>query len=90
MSVAEGNEVELDKVLLIANEGKLTIGTPTIDGAKVVATALGTIRGDKVVVLRYKPKVRYCKKTGNRQSYTRLAINQIVAGNSSKSKRSST
>ena len=80
LDVAEGSTVELDRVLLVADDGdKLAIGKPTIEGAKVVATSKGEGKNKKVVVLKYKAKVRYCKKTGHRQFYTRLAIDKIVA-----------
>lgn len=49
-----------------------------VDGAKVVATSLGEGKGKKIIVLKYKPKVRYHKKTGHRQFYTRLLIDKIV------------
>ena len=78
LDAAEGNTVELDRVLLIASDDKVTVGTPTIDGAKVVATSQGEGKGKKVIVFKYKPKVRYRKKTGHRQLYTRLVIDRIV------------
>ncbi len=76
--MAEGNTVELDKVLLIADDDKLTVGTPTVDGAKVIATSQGEGKAKKIIVFKYKPKVRYRKKTGHRQLYTRLAIDKII------------
>jgi large subunit ribosomal protein L21 len=78
LDVAEGNMVELDRVLLIADGDKVTVGTPTVEGARVTATAQGEGKGKKIIVLKYKPKVRYRKKTGHRQLYTRLAIDDIV------------
>ncbi|MFC1991339.1 50S ribosomal protein L21 [Chloroflexota bacterium] len=78
LGMAEGNTVELDRVLLIANDDKVTVGTPTIDGAKVLATSQGENRGKKIIVLKYKPKTRYRKKTGHRQDYTRLVIDSII------------
>ncbi len=78
LGVAEGDTVELDKVLFVADGEKITVGTPVVDGAKVIATSQGEIRGKKIIVLKYKPKVRYCKKTGHRQLYTRLVIDKIV------------
>ncbi len=78
LDVAEGNTVELDKVLLIADGDKITVGTPTVEGARVMAIAQGEGRGKKIIVLKYKPKTRYRKKTGHRQFYTRLAIDKIV------------
>ena len=78
LDAAERSTVELDRVLLIADGDKVTVGTPTIDGAKVVATSEGEGRGKKIIVFKYKPKTRYRKKTGHRQSYTRLTIDRIV------------
>ena len=86
LNVAEGDTVELERVLFIADGDKVTIGTPTIDGAKVVATSRGEGKGKKIVVLKYKPKVRYRKKTGHRQLYTRLTIDKIVDPGAKKGK----
>jgi large subunit ribosomal protein L21 len=76
--VAEGGTIELDRVLLIADGDRVTVGTPTVVGAKVITTAQGEGKGKKIIVFKYKPKVRYRKKTGHRQLYTRLVIDQIV------------
>ena len=76
--MAEGDTIELDRVLAIADDKKVTVGKPIVDGAKVVATSQGEGKGKKVIVFKYKPKVRYRKKTGHRQLYTRLAIDKIV------------
>jgi large subunit ribosomal protein L21 len=70
--------VELDRVLLIGDGDEVTVGTPTVAGAKIMATAQGESKGEKIIVLKYKPKVRYRKKTGHRQLYSRLVIDQIV------------
>ena len=78
LDVAEGDTVEMDRVLLIADGDRVTAGTPTVDGAKVVATSQGEGKGKKIIVFKYKPKVRYRKKTGHRQLYTRLVIDKIV------------
>ena len=76
--MAEGKTVELDRVLLVADGDKVRVGTPTVDGAKIIATSQGEGKGKKIIVFKYKPKVRYRKKTGHRQFYTRLAIDKIV------------
>ena len=76
--MAEGDTVELDRVLLIADENKVTVGAPTVEGAKVIATSQGEGKAKKIIVFRYKPKTRYRKKTGHRQLYTKLAINEII------------
>jgi large subunit ribosomal protein L21 len=78
LDVAEGNTVELERVLLIGDGERVIVGTPTINGAKVVATSQGEGKGKKVIVFKYKSKVRYRKKTGHRQLYTRLVIDKIV------------
>ena len=76
----EGDTVELDRVYLVADGDEVTVGKPTIDGAKVIATVLDESKRDKVIVFKYKPKVRYRRKKGHRQPYTRLAIKEIVVG----------
>ena len=78
LDVTAGNTVDLDRVLLIVDGDKVTVGTPLINGARVIATSQGEGRGKKVIVFKYKPKVRYRKKTGHRQFYTRLAIDKII------------
>ena len=78
LNVAEGGVIDLDRVLLIADGDKVTVGMPTIEGAKVVATSQGEGKAKKIIVFKYKPKVRYRKKTGHRQLYTRLSIDKIV------------
>ncbi|GAB4119632.1 MAG: 50S ribosomal protein L21 [Roseiflexaceae bacterium] len=74
-----GNEVELGEVLLFSGEQTL-VGTPVVGGAKVVAKVLGSVKGEKIVVFRYKSKKRYRRRTGHRQQYTRVTISKIVAG----------
>ncbi len=86
----EGDTVELDKVYLVVDGDKVTLGKPTVAGAKVVATVLGEGKGDKVIVFKYKPKVRYRRKKGHRQPYTRLAIKEIVVAKGRRSKSSGT
>ena len=76
--MAKGDTVNLDKVLLIADSDKVTVGTPTVAGAIVVATAKEEGKGDKIIVFKYKAKTRYRRKTGHRQFYTRLSVDKIV------------
>ncbi len=78
LGAGEDNKVELDKVLLIADNGSVTVGTPTIEGAKVIATSQSESKDKKIIVFRFKSKVRYRKKTGHRQLYTRLIIDKII------------
>jgi large subunit ribosomal protein L21 len=76
----EGDTVELDKVFLVADGDNVTVGKPTIAGAKVIASVVDTGKKDKVIVYKFKAKVRYRRKRGHRQPYTRLAIKEIVVG----------
>ena len=78
LGAAEGSRVELDKVLCIADGDKVTLGTPTVEGAKVIATSQGEAKGDKTVVLKFKSKIRYSVKRGHRQTHTRLTVDRIV------------
>lgn len=75
-----GEQIELDNVLLLANDGEVQVGQPTVDGVKVKATIIDQYRGKKIFVWKYKPKNRYRKRQGHRQYYTRLHIDQIVVG----------
>jgi large subunit ribosomal protein L21 len=76
----ESDTVELDQVYVIADGDKVTLGRPTIAGAKVVADVVEQGKSDKVIVFKYKPKIRYHIKKGHRQPYTRLAIKEIIVG----------
>ena len=72
-----GSQVELGEVLMVSNDEGVQVGTPLVKGAKVVATVLRQGKGKKLVVFKYKPKKRYRRKTGHRQSLTMLAIKEI-------------
>jgi large subunit ribosomal protein L21 len=74
----EGKEVEFDKVLLIEDEGKITIGEPTIKDALVGGKILDNgVRGDKVIVFKKKRKKGYRVKNGHRQNFTQVEIISI-------------
>lgn len=79
LAAAPGETVELDRVLLISGDDGVTVGTPAIEGAKVIATAVGDVRAKKVLVFHFKAKTRHRKKRGHRQQYTRLEVKEIVA-----------
>jgi len=72
--------VELTDVLLLADGDRVTVGSSTVPGAKVTAEVVGQGRGPKVTIFKYKSKTRQRTKTGHRQPYTRLAIQEIVTG----------
>lgn len=80
LEVPAGETVELDRVLMLSSDDKVTVGHPVVSGAKVVAKVLGEGKGDKVIVFKYKSKTRYRRKTGHRQTYTRLSIEDIIPG----------
>jgi large subunit ribosomal protein L21 len=73
-----GATVELKDVLLIAEDGSVTVGSPVIDGARVVADVESHGRSKKIIVFKYKSKVRSRKMAGHRQHYTRLAVKEIL------------
>lgn len=77
LNAEAGDQVVLDRVLLVAREGRVSVGQPTVEGASVLATVVGHDKHRKVVIFRYRPKQRYHVKTGHRQPFTRLAINEI-------------
>ncbi len=74
-----GQEVVLDRVLLVGGE-QTVVGAPWVAGARVVARIVEQGKARKVVVFKYKPKVRYRRKRGHRQPYTALRIERIEAG----------
>ena len=79
----EGSKVTFDNVLLL-DDGKVTIGAPTIEGAAVTAKILGHLKGDKVIVFKKKRRKGYRKKNGHRQSLTEIQIESIVASGAKK------
>ena len=75
-----GSDVELERVLMIGGEGaEVRIGTPVVEGARVVATVAEHHRGEKVIVFKMRAKKRYRRKKGHRQELTRLTIKEIIA-----------
>ena len=72
-----GEEIDMDRVLLIADGENVKVGTPFIQSAKIQGTVLAQVKGPKIIVFRYKPKERIRSKTGHRQKYTRIRIDTI-------------
>ena len=79
LEAEEGTEMSFDKVLLVDNEGKITLGAPTIENAKVNVKVLDHVRGDKVIVFKKKRRKGYKVKNGHRQQFTQIQIGEIVA-----------
>ncbi len=73
----EGDEVTLHEVLALSQDGALTLGEPTVSGARVTTEVVGKGRGKKLIVFKYKSKTRYRRKNGHRQSYTELRVTGI-------------
>lgn len=76
LEAAAGDKVTLDQVLMVGG-GATRVGTPLLDGASVHATVVGDVKGDKLIVFKYKRKNRYRIKTGHRQQFTELRIDAI-------------
>jgi len=72
-----GEQLDLEKVLLIRDDDEIIVGKPLVEGAKVGATVVAQVKGPKIVVFKYKPRIRYRVKSGHRQKYTRLHIDAI-------------
>lgn len=73
----EGKKVTFDNVLLIDNDGKVQVGAPAIEGAKVTAKVLQHLKGDKVTVFKKKRRKGYKVKNGHRQYLTQISIEKI-------------
>ena len=73
----EGDEVKLDEVLALSQDGAITLGEPTVAGASVTTEVVGKGRGKKLIVFKYKSKTRYRRKNGHRQDYTELRVTGI-------------
>ncbi len=75
-----GQTVEFERVLLVDNDGAITVGAPEIKGAKVVAEVVTPlVKGDKVLVFHKKRRKGYRKLNGHRQQFTELTIKEVIA-----------
>lgn len=77
---APGDSVTFDEVLLSSNGDAITAGTPTLPGASVSVDVVGHGKDDKIYVFKFKRRKGYRRKTGHRQKYTEVRINDIVLG----------
>jgi large subunit ribosomal protein L21 len=73
----EGAALVVDRVLLVDNDGKVSVGTPTVAGAKVKAKIVAHVRGEKVLVFKKKRRKTYQKQNGHRQDFTKVLIEDI-------------
>ncbi len=75
-----GQAVEFERVLLVDNEGAITVGAPVVEGAKVVCEVVSPlVKGDKVLVFHKKRRKGYRKLNGHRQQFTELTIKNVIA-----------
>jgi large subunit ribosomal protein L21 len=79
LSADPGATITFDRVLLVGDGEAVTVGTPTVDGATVSATVLGEALGPKLIIFKFKQKVKYRRHTGHRQHLTRVRIDEISA-----------
>jgi large subunit ribosomal protein L21 len=77
MDDEEGASIEFDKVLLLDDDGNVSVGAPIVQGAKVSGKILGHVKGDKVIVFKKKRRKGYKKKNGHRQDFTKVLIEGI-------------
>lgn len=76
---AVGDKIELNEVLLVGGEGDPRIGTPLVEGAKVVGTITAQDRGEKIIIFKMKRRKGYRRKAGHRQHYTEVHVDTIEA-----------
>ncbi len=84
-----GSSITFDRVLLVGDGDAVTIGTPTVAGVSVTATVLGEELGPKLVVFKFKQKVKYRRHTGHRQHLIRVRIDEIAGAPKSRTARAS-
>jgi large subunit ribosomal protein L21 len=74
-----GSPITFDRVLMVGDGDTITVGTPTVEGATVSGTVLGESLGPKLVIFKFKQKVKYRRMAGHRQHFTRVRIDEISA-----------
>lgn len=77
LDAESGSSVELDEVLMVADGDDIRVGTPTIDGGKVIAEVVSHGRGEKVRILKFRRRKHHMKRMGHRQHYTEIKITGI-------------
>ncbi len=82
----KGEQIVLDEVLLISDDGDLQIGAPVLENARVACEVLDQYRGKKIIVYKFKRRKKYRRKQRHRQSYTRLRVLEIAGDGQLKGK----
>ena len=80
LAAEPGASITFDRVLLVGDGEAVTVGSPTVDGASVSGTVLGEELGPKLIIFKFKQKVKYRRTAGHRQHLTRVRIDEISAG----------
>ncbi len=83
----EGDKVEFSNVLLVDQDGKISVGAPAVAGASVTAKIERHLKGDKVIVFKKKRRKGYQKSNGHRQRFTEITISSITVGAKTKAKK---
>lgn len=74
-----GQQVDFSDVLMVANEGDVKVGAPTVEGGKVTATVVEHGRHKKVEIIKFRRRKHHMKRQGHRQNYTAVKIDSITA-----------
>ena len=77
--LTEKESIVFDRVLMVRDDSETRVGTPTLAGAKVIATVIGEFKGKKIIVRKVKRRKKYRRKQGHRQRYTQVRIDSIEA-----------
>ncbi|HMK07226.1 MAG TPA: 50S ribosomal protein L21 [Flavobacterium sp.] len=86
LSDDEGAAISFAKVLLLDDNGTITLGAPAVEGASVEAKVLQHLKGDKVIIFKKKRRKGYKKRNGHRQYLTQIQISGITLGGAPKKK----
>ena len=82
-----GSAVEFSQVLLLDNDGEVTVGKPLVEGSVITGKILDHVRGDKVVVFKKNRRKGYQKETGHRQDFSKILIENITVKGATRAKK---
>ena len=77
LHLPDGEPVGFDRVLLVADDEEVRVGQPIVEGARVQATVLGTVKGPKAIIFKHSGRHTYRRRRGHRQRYSRLRVDSI-------------
>jgi large subunit ribosomal protein L21 len=82
-----GTKIEFDQVLLLDNDGKISVGKPLVEGTTITGQIVDHVRGDKVVIFKKKRRKGYEKESGHRQDFSKVLIESISVKGTAKAKK---